>query len=94
MCHYWHMTTSTPTHAVTLAELVRGRREDKGLSRDSLAHTVGSSLSTITRIELNHTMASPATLADIAEELGISNDELAAATRATREHLSKVKAAG
>jgi ribosome-binding protein aMBF1 (putative translation factor) len=83
------MTTSTPTQAVTLAELIRTKREHAGLSRDSLAHTVGSTLSTITRIELNHTISRPKVLRAIAAELNISREQLDSAIEATEAYLAQ-----
>jgi transcriptional regulator with XRE-family HTH domain len=79
VCHTCHMT-DTP---MTLADLIRSRREARNLSRDSLAHTVGSSLSTITRIELNDLVASAETLFDLEDELELAPGELKAAVRAT-----------
>jgi transcriptional regulator with XRE-family HTH domain len=69
--------------SLTLADLIRSRREKRNLSRDSLAHTVGSSLSTITRLELNDLVPSAETLFDLEDELELAPGELKAAVRNT-----------
>lgn len=58
------------------ATATRELRESKGLSRDALARLTGLSLATLYRIETGKQQPTPATLARLAQALGVREDEL------------------
>jgi transcriptional regulator with XRE-family HTH domain len=62
-----------------LGAAVRRLREDRGLSMEALAYRAGITLNTITRLELAQSEPGWMTVRKVADALGVSLAELAAA---------------
>ena len=65
-----------------LGAAVRRLREDRGLSMEALAYRAGITLNTITRLELAQSEPGWMTVRKVADALGVSLAELAAAIEA------------
>jgi transcriptional regulator with XRE-family HTH domain len=59
----------TQTAPATVAELVRAKREEKGLSRDRLAQIAGVHVSTVIRLEAQNDIPKTRTMVKISDEL-------------------------
>lgn len=68
-----------PNADPALGAAVRRLREDQGLSMEALAYRAGITLNTITRLELAQSEPGWMTVRKVANALGISLTELAAA---------------
>jgi transcriptional regulator with XRE-family HTH domain len=73
-----------PLPDLQLAAAIRRLRLERGLTVESLAHDVGVTTGSLSRIELGRSAPAWATVRKIADALGVSLCELAAAIEAER----------
>ncbi|MGH2902792.1 MAG: helix-turn-helix domain-containing protein [Solirubrobacteraceae bacterium] len=71
-----------PAADLALAAVLRRLRTDRGLSQEAVAHRAGISYTTLAKIELGTASPAWATVRSIADALGITLSELAAAVEA------------
>ncbi|MGH2853376.1 MAG: helix-turn-helix domain-containing protein [Solirubrobacteraceae bacterium] len=71
-----------PPIDTTLAAVLRRLRTERGLSQEAVAHQAGVSYTTLAKIELAQSNPGWATVRAIADALGVSLVELAAAVEA------------
>jgi transcriptional regulator with XRE-family HTH domain len=73
-----------PVPVSALAAAVKQLREERGITQEALAFHAGITVGTLSKIELAQTSRAWATVSAIADALGVTLTELAAAVEAER----------